>query len=467
MPLYIQEDSKKLNKRQITLPDDVTNKLQRNANLYAKDKTSNGYKRLKALTDKDYNKRSNKKDLQHNDKTTVSFGDARRIVSDLENMPQTPNNKEFEMVGGYDTLYALKNGLKQARNSVKQVMPVPPVPKLDKSAAKLGDIPKPIKMGNANITIKEGYDDYEGNYDFLSDYYDKYGPEYVLRTFFENPNQKQTWGPLINPSEYKAALTEFTKFGAIERFPVNKIYQWMGIILRNSCRINANTLLIGHSEQSPLYYIEDFMSEKYPNFIGVDERRALLKFKITEKEFVELCKKINITESVGVHSDGQMDLFMNQDEVDEYDRKQPYIGLMPLINKFNEYHKKNYSDECVTINENGEITHCIEYIDFFDNLGLYDTMELPDGSGAFSDYGLEPLFRVIMEYNDNKTPEETLVIINKALDVYHRRGDLASAFIEGGSKSLTWISESIHKLGKRTIYLTENQILNLKLLKKH
>ena len=158
MPLYIQEDSKKLNKRQITLPDDVANKLQRNANLYAKDKTSNGYKRLKALTDKDYNKRSNKKDLQHNDKTTVSFGDARRIVSDLENMPQTPNNKEFEMVGGHDTLYALKNGLKQARNSVKQVMPVPPVPKLDKSTAKLADIPKPIKMGDANITIKEGYD---------------------------------------------------------------------------------------------------------------------------------------------------------------------------------------------------------------------------------------------------------------------------------------------------------------------
>ena len=82
---------------------------------------------------------------------------------------------------------------------------------------------------------------------------------------------------------------------------------------------------------------------------------------------------------------------------------------------------------------------------------------MPDGSDAWSDYGLEPLMEIINEYNSDLSPEKVIVIVNKALDVYHQRGDMASIFVEGGTKALNKISESKSK----KIYIRENQLLKL------
>ena len=82
---------------------------------------------------------------------------------------------------------------------------------------------------------------------------------------------------------------------------------------------------------------------------------------------------------------------------------------------------------------------------------------MPDGSDAWSDFGLEPLMEIINEYNSDLSPEKVIVIVNKALDVYHQRGDMASIFVEGGTKALNKISESKSK----KIYIRENQLLKL------
>lgn len=74
-----------------------------------------------------------------------------------------------------------------------------------------------------------------------------------------------------------------------------------------------------------------------------------------------------------------------------------------------------------------------------DNAGFYDWCMLPDGSDALSDYGLEPLMKLISELEECETPEQKIVVINKILDVIHTRGDLSSAFIEGGKNSLDQI----------------------------
>jgi len=189
MPLIIQEDSEKLSKRQIIIPDEVADKLRQNMNLYANDKTSDGYKRLRSLTDKDYNKRSDGKETQHNDKMTVSFADARRIDHDLKSLKQNPNSKEFNMLGGFDTYSAIKNGLKQARTSVKQNNPVPPVPKLDKHPAQTPEVKNDFKMGNANITVKEIYiTDKQAEY--LTEYYNQLNlaaPEEKVKKLPLNP----------------------------------------------------------------------------------------------------------------------------------------------------------------------------------------------------------------------------------------------------------------------------------------
>lgn len=81
------------------------------------------------------------------------------------------------------------------------------------------------------------------------------------------------------------------------------------------------------------------------------------------------------------------------------------------------------------------------FSEFLDEKGFYEWCKLPDGSDAWSDYGLTPIFKIINEYDDVKTtPEETLILINRCLDVYHQRGDLASCFIQGGWRTCSKIS---------------------------
>jgi hypothetical protein len=95
---------------------------------------------------------------------------------------------------------------------------------------------------------------------------------------------------------------------------------------------------------------------------------------------------------------------------------------------WDEYKHEHYNDDYDDICE------------YLDNNGFYDWTKLPDGSDAWSDYGLQPLIEICTEYNENMSPEEVIVLINRALDVTHQRGDLASAFIVGGSKTLSEIS---------------------------
>lgn len=78
-------------------------------------------------------------------------------------------------------------------------------------------------------------------------YLEEYDEGYVLNKFSENPHGKQDWGVLINPSMYEKALQEFTRYGHFQRFPTKYIYQWMGIIMRNTAILIANTNLAGHS----------------------------------------------------------------------------------------------------------------------------------------------------------------------------------------------------------------------------
>ncbi len=80
---------------------------------------------------------------------------------------------------------------------------------------------------------------------------------------------------------------------------------------------------------------------------------------------------------------------------------------------------------------------------YLDSIGFYDWCKFPDGTDAWSDYGLNPLFQNIHEYTPNMSAEDLLILINRCLDVAHQRGDLSSAFIQGGKKSCDYISNSI------------------------
>ena len=101
-----------------------------------------------------------------------------------------------------------------------------------------------------------------------------------------------------------------------------------------------------------------------------------------------------------------------------------------------------------------------ECADWLEEKGLYDWMQMPDGSDAWSDFGIEPLWKIIEEYSEDLPPEKVLILVNRALDVAHCRGDLSSIFIQGGRNTLSKISEEINRKGKK-VYINETQLMNL------
>ena len=72
--------------------------------------------------------------------------------------------------------------------------------------------------------------------------------------------------------------------------------------------------------------------------------------------------------------------------------------------------------------------------------GFYEWCSLPDGSDGWSDFGIGPIFNELANYQPNMPAGDLLVLINKVLHIGHWRGDLASAFIEGGSQTCSNIS---------------------------
>ena len=375
MPLIIEDEGKLLGKKQAKVPDKLVNKIKRNLNLFGKYKQSKGFKRASSIVDDGYNKRSDKKDKIHNGDKTLSFSDIKKIDHEYKNMSINDDdvnakNLGFILPGGNDMKNWAHDTLRKMRTSVKKVKGVPPVPKLEKNPVKPKDVNRDIKMGNATVKLTESNDDdWHPIYDYMEDY-DIY---YVLGEFFDNPKGKQNWGVRINPEMYAKALREFTQYGKLINFPAKYVYQWMGIIMKNTVILEINSELAGHREYCPY------------------------------------------------------------DEVADY----------------------------INSNTNAEIEPTYKACEkWFDENGFYDWLEMPDGHFAVTDYGTEPLFKIIKEYNENLPPEKVLVLVNRALDVYHMQGPICSIFIEGGTKSLDKISESIKKSKK--IIIDENKLLLLK-----
>ena len=99
-------------------------------------------------------------------------------------------------------------------------------------------------------------------------------------------------------------------------------------------------------------------------------------------------------------------------------------------------------EDCFFGEEGCTLSGYDDWAKYLDEIGFYDWCVLPDGSDALSDYGLTPLWNIIQNLSDNPTKSEKLIAINRCLDVAHCRGDLASMFIEGGSKSCYEISHT-------------------------
>ena len=375
MPIFLKEANQILKNRSYQIPKDLEKHLYNTLQQYGQYKNVDGYKRLNSLLNPNYNKRS---DYSKNGEKQISHSDLETIDHDLRHMSKNPNDLTRILNGGEEMANFARNTLNRERSQVEPVLKQKKVETRNNNAVKPIINPmKPIKLDKGNVQVHENIlkENNQGHpyWDYLSDY----NPYYVFNAFL---NKKNIWSPLINPSIYQKALNEFVKYGKFINFPTKYIYQWMGIIMKNTALLRSCTEIAGHSQWFP------------------------------EDDFV--------------------DVFFEGD-YDKWD---------------------NYK------NEIGEDTYGAAW-EILDNNGYGDWAMLPDGSDAISDFGIEPIEKLINEYNENLPPEQVIVIINKILDVVHCRGDLASMFIVGGKQTLSQISENI-VLNKnvKKIYITEEQL---------
>ena len=253
---------------------------------------------------------------------------------------------------------------------------------------------------------------------------EEYGVWDVL-SMFANSKQGETvpFKPLINPSMYHKALLEFTKSGQLLQFPSKYVYQWMGIIMRNTCILNSLTEIMGHTQANPTDDIVEFIQSSYPR----------LEAEMADDDRIEVNVSLEDVDKIADRYNQYVDTEDEQTAVESFNERMSYIGELLIDNSGRLRFRENAT----------------EYL--LDVLGFDEWAVMPDGSTALSDYGLEPLFEICAEYKDNMSPEETLVLINRALDVTHMRGDLSSIFIEGGAKTLSSISEDIERLGLKVM----------------
>ena len=125
-----------------------------------------------------------------------------------------------------------------------------------------------------------------------------------------------------------------------------------------------------------------------------------------------------------------------------YVQKEPVEEPEPCDTTVHPYVQQFYNDnydEDITRDKFYELL----YEKMKDNFYEY-YMDDPEGTkgGFISDYGLEPLEKLLGQLLRANTPEEKLLIIDQMLNVVHWRSDIAQWFVEGGSQSLSKLSAS-------------------------
>jgi hypothetical protein len=472
----IFEDSAKVTKKQIPIPQNAKNVFKAMKKIYEPylDKNIPGSKILKSLgSDKKYNKKgananSNGKEIKQD---SVNVNDAKVRLHRMNKLPK--NSIQYQLNGGELAANLYRKGIERARGTKEVDAVKPPKPTSNVSLKPSEIKQETVKTPSGKITytvtaenkmIRESFDDEHPFYEYLVDY----DANYVFNEFLSNPNGKQSWGVLINPNMYAKALREFTQYGRLVNFPPRYVYQWIGIIMKNTAILKANTDIAGHSQWFPYDEFEDFINSYFKNNREIEINGDDVKIELSQEDVVKLCQEDFSTLNEAVDKYGQTYFpWISQSDADRMAARQDlerekakfaqkYGDIGEYIADFNEKHK--YGGEIEVDYSTNKLYWVVGCSVFLDLIGFFEWMQMPDGSDAFSDFGIEPLEKILSEYDENLPPEKVLVIVNKALDVYHQRGDMASIFVTGGSSVLNRIAEH-KKRNPRKVYITEKQII--------
>lgn len=218
--------------------------------------------------------------------------------------------------------------------------------------------------------------------------------EVVFEIFESIKNGQKIKFNLINPQQYKVALTEFMKYREFVRFPVKYIYQWKELIKENILLLSSLTEIHGHGQDPPF--------DEFYHVFDYSETRRTNQYNLFTGELEDETIK------------GEFSTWVKQ--------KYEETGDKGYLERYN-------WNSCIEFLE--EVYNIDDYVPYFSN-----------GQIVLSDFGIEPLMELLMVLIHQDSPEDIIVTINKIFDVVHQRSDLSEIFIKGGAASLNYISNN-------------------------
>ena len=269
--------------------------------------------------------------------------------------------------------------------------------------------------------------------DYIFDYYDRY--ESISGQIFSDFKDRKKMGYTRIPWRVvpfgllKITWENFVKYGFVpERFYKNldKIER---IMTMNVIKLDITTYLFGHSPNNPKedFEVHGIYIEKEKDvYIEIDiigNPKQITMFDYPSYQFLITVKNNNDDSEI------KQIRVKNASELDSLLKKMVKLyNILDIIseNNFFEKYKESYIQESED--------------EFNTQEDFFDWVVDKNGTSYVSDYGLEPLQKLLYELKLKKTPEERLVVIDKMLNVSHQRSDLASWFVEGGSKALSNLS---------------------------
>jgi len=274
----------------------------------------------------------------------------------------------------------------------------------------------------------------------LNEYKEKYSYDAIFNLFLSGKTFKDLFLPLIDKYQYKRALDEYVKYGKIMYFPEDKIYQWLGIVIKNSLLVINSSIMHFRFTYVPVKFVSDTLLPfffKNTDYSIIDD--YTFSYTLPEEKYYD---KINedINKALYQRVFGKAILgnillqnFTKKDESYLLSNTLPHFYTSLSNNpdeNFPFFYAERKDDK---IEAKIALPYINEKIGFFDWVGMDMYTE---------QMGLVQIITLLNELKDDMSPEEVLVWINRMLDIFHFREDLSKAFIKGGKKSLDEISNN-------------------------
>ena len=188
-----------------------------------------------------------------------------------------------------------------------------------------------------------------------------------------------------------------------------------GIMTGNVIKLDIFTTLAGHTPSSPDEDYDDAFGYHVDNYINWKQQKPFHNDQL----------EIDYEKGGGAGKESVDTTYTPSSE--EKQKLYPFLDSV-IGNDFDEMNNDDIKEKAV---------EALQY------RFLWDYIEDPEiGQARISDYGLEPLQKLLIQLRNTHTSEQKIPIIDQMLNIVHQRSDMASWFVKGGSNALSDLSAS-------------------------